>query len=191
MAWLEEVKGKGAVVTQLPDAAEVDLSMGAWELWFEAAADRCFEASTGPTVFVQTDRRFEGRLISKPALINRASRQDLLWHRILLRRDVGSTDLRRPTFSHVLAYGPGKPGAAQPDVWPIGKPLWPNGLSVQAALRICSWLKSQGVTAVTNPFSGQGTILAAANAQGLDAYGCELDNDRANACRRASLEDKA
>lgn len=194
VAWLEDLAHHehklGAVVTSLPDAAEVDLSLGAWELWFEAAVDRCFDASAGPSVFIQTDRKVDGQWISKPLLIGRGCRQTLLWHRIQLRRDPGKQDLQRPTYTHILAYGPGTPGGNHPDVLPVSKSLWTNGTPIHAAVLAVAWCREQGAKAIVNPFSGQGTILAVANGLGLDAYGCELDEQRALKSEQIKLDVK-
>lgn len=193
LGWMQgladEERGRlGAVVTSLPDAAEVELSLGAWELWFEAAVELCFQVSTGPTVFIQTDRKAEGRWISKPSMIARATRQELLWHRIVLRKDAGKQDLQRPGYTHLLAYGPGRPGSNLPDVLPPGKTLWPNGTPLNAALMVCEWLRDQGAKAIMNPFSGHGTLLAVANGLGMDAYGCELSEERAMESQALKIE---
>lgn len=177
--WLPANAGTGAVVAVLPDAAEVNMAVDAWTEWFRVAAAACFAASTGPTVFLQTDRKVGGRWIDKAALIADVANVPLLWHRIVLRRGVGATDIHRPTYSHLVAYGPGRPGRPAPDVIDGGKRLWRDGIGVAAARFIADYLHAAGVPHVLNPFAGHGTILAAAAAAGMDATGCELDPERA------------
>ena len=77
----------------------------------------------------------------------------LLWHRIALRRGAGRVNLHVPTYSHVLAYGPGRPGKARPDVIDQGRMLWAHGIGVDLARYIASWLAEQGVKSVLDPFA--------------------------------------
>jgi len=179
--WLPRMAGRGAVVAVLPDADEVGLGLDAWRAWFVDAARACFAASTGPTVFMQTDRMAAGRWVSKPALLAEAAPPGahLLWHKVALRREPGKVDLHRPTYSHVIAYGPGRPGARTPDVIQRGAMRWPNAMGEAVASMVAVYLEQQGARAVVNPCCGHGTVLAAAAALGIDAYGCDLDPGRA------------
>lgn len=178
--WLAARRGTGAVVTVLPDADEVGMGIPQWGQWFTEAAAACFAASSGPTVFMQTDRMQGGRWISKPALISAAAGdRPLLWHKIVLRRGPGGTDLHRPTYSHLLAYGPGRPGIRTPDVIERGRMRWANGMGEAVAAAVAAYLAAQGTRAVLNPCCGHGTMLAAALAAGMDAFGCDIDAGRA------------
>lgn len=187
--WLQEREGEGAVVAMLPDAAE--LGMHADDLyrgWFRRAAKACIRASTGPTVFVQTDRKHDRRWIDKAALlIECADSFDLspLWHRIALRRDVGLIDIHRPTYSHMIAFAPGKPGSPAPDVINGGPRSWPNGVGVSAAAHVAQYLATQKVKLMVNPFCGVGTFMQAARRHGIDAIGCDTDADRVAAAMQA------
>lgn len=187
--WLPELRGRGPVVTSLPDAEELGLPHDLWAHWYLDAAGLCFETSTGPTIFLATDRKRDGRWISKPALIAEAAgSRPLLWHRIVLRRTLGGRDMRRPTYSHLLAYGPGRPGRSRPDVLGHGKAVSSVSAGATVALFVADYLAELGATTVVNPACGYGTFLAAANAHGLDAVGCDVDEARVAAARVLQLD---
>lgn len=187
--WLPEAaiaRPGSAVVTVLPDAQEVGMTHAAWRRWFTAAAALCFEASAGPTVFLQTDRLHDGQWTDKAGLIaTMAGHDPLLWHKIVLRRDPWKVDLHRPTYSHLIAYGPGAgPGRRTPDVIHGGKPWWRNGIGVDAARFIAGWLRDVGVSSILNPACGEGTILSACS-RSMAVAGCDVDEDRAASARAA------
>jgi tRNA G10 N-methylase Trm11 len=50
------------------------------------------------------------------------------------------------------------------------------------------FVASIGARAIVDPFCGQGSILAAANAHGLDAIGVELSRRRVARARQATHE---
>jgi hypothetical protein len=187
--WLRKPVERQAVVTVLPDAAEVGMGIEGWTGWFTRAAALCFAAvpTPGPVVFIQTDRLYDGQWIDKAQLVASAAVwHALTWHKVSLRREVGTVDIHRPTFSHVLAYG-GRPGRRTPDVIMSGHRLWKNGTDMNTARLVIGWLAEQGVTSVHNPFCGHGTLLAVANEHGLDAYGCDLDPGRAGIAQHQQL----
>lgn len=189
--WLEQRSwsGKAGLAVVLPDAAEVGVGVGAWSAWFQVWAHCCFRAVDGPVAFVQTDRLLGGRWVSKPALIGRAADvcdRQLSWHKIALRRQPGAVSIHRPTYSHVLGYG--RPGPRTPDVIESGLILWRNGVGVEVALLIARWFHALGVETMVNPFCGHGTLLAAAEAVGLDAYGVDIDPARAAIARTSSIQ---
>lgn len=172
--WLERHRGEGAVVTMLPDADELGFQMPEYRAFLRAAATACFDASTGPTVFAQTDRMASGTWLDKAALIMAERPAEMLWHKIILRRDVGRVDLRRPTYTHLLAFGPGRPGARTPDVIHGGRQLWPNGVGVDAAAFVAAWLRDVGVNTVLNPCAGHGTFASACTDVGLVVRACDV-----------------
>lgn len=180
--WLRRVIGAGPVVASLPDAHEVHLDPAVWANAFARWADECFAAAAGaPVVFVQTDRKAGGVWHSKPAIIAAIAgrrRVPLRWHKIALRREPGATDLHRPGYTHVVAYGGDRPGRPFADVWPAGRRLWANGTPVGVAARVIEWLdEAWPAGPVVNPFCGLGTFLAAANDRGREAWGCDVDAD--------------
>jgi tRNA G10 N-methylase Trm11 len=62
---------------------------------------------------------------------------------------------------------------------------WSRAMGAAACEAAVRFLASIGARVVVDPFCGQGSILAAANASGLDAIGVELSRRRAARARRA------
>ena len=62
---------------------------------------------------------------------------------------------------------------------------WSRAMGAAACEAAVRFLVSIGARVVVDPFCGQGSILAAANAHGLDAIGVELSRRRAARARRA------
>lgn len=194
--WLEQhdLRQAGAIATSPPDASELGMDLTSYGGWLYDAVQQCLEASAGPTVLILTDRKHQGRWLSKPGVARDAATDlsqgaklyPLLWHRIALRRPVGSIDLHVPTYSHVLAFGPGRPGSARPDVIEEGRRLWPHGVGAELADFVAQWLASVGVKRLIDPFCGTGALLQAAHRAGLDAWGCELDPGRAEEARNGA-----
>jgi len=176
--WLGAQSGWGAVVTMLPDAAELDMADADYRRWLASAATRCFAASAGPTVFAITDRMRDGEWVDKAALITNAGRPNdapMLWHKIALRRAVGTIDLHRPTYSHILAYGPGRPGRRRPDVIDGGPRSWPNAVGAETARFVAEWFRDVGVRRVLNPAGGAGTFALACDRVGLETRACDVE----------------
>jgi hypothetical protein len=165
-----------AVFTSPPDAEEIEKTLEDWEIWFRNAISLCFKASSGPVVFYVTDRKSGGRIYSKAGTIfSEAATYGAIpaWHKICLCRDVGQTDIHRPTFTHLLAFN-GSPGKASPDVIQRGKTVYKNGTGLVAARVGVEWIKKQAES-ITDPFCGQGTIPAVAEAFGVSATGIDID----------------
>jgi hypothetical protein len=191
LEWLPAHHGAGVVVTSLPDAAEIGLDVPEWETWFVQAVRACLDAThrTHPAVFFQTDRKWRGRTTSKAGLVLRAmgghwDAWDVLWHKIVLRRDAGKVDLHRPTYSHLIAIarnGAGvRPGRATPDVIPPSASLYANGMpwaAAQAAVAFAG--KVDG--GIVDPFCGRGTVLRASIDAGINAVGVDIDPTQAAA----------
>ena len=182
--WL--LRGRpGAIFTSPPDAEEIGAALDVWAEWFAEAVRLCFKATRGPVVFYVTDRKHQGAVFSKPQIIFReADRAGVktTWHKICLRREVGQIDIHRPTFSHLVAFN-GRPGTATPDVISRGKTLYNNGTGLLAARVGVDWIKTQAGD-LADPFCGQGTIPAVAEALGLAAVGVDIDEAQ---CAKARL----
>jgi hypothetical protein len=76
-------------------------------------------------------------------------------------------------------------GKATADVLPdAGEVTWTRGMGVQACLAACRFILEHTATrTVVDPFCGHGTVLAVANALGMDAVGVELSRKRAKKAR--------
>jgi hypothetical protein len=73
-----------------------------------------------------------------------------------------------------------------PDVIPdAGRSLWVRAMGVRAAAHAVRFARDQvGAKLIFDPFCGVGTVLAVANALGLDALGVEKSRKR---CEQACL----
>lgn len=188
LEWLAAYRGGGAVVTSPPDAEEIGASVDEWQGWFRRALEACFAAGT-PVVLYVTDRLSDGRRASKAWLamdVAAKAGRPLIWHKVALRRDPGKIDLRRPGFTHMLAFGNEKGGAAQPDVVERGAMLYPNATGLVAARLMVEFALRHSQT-VVDPFCGQGTIPAVAAALGANAIGVDLDPDQCAKARALKL----
>tara|TARA_R110000824_G_scaffold18775_1_gene73760 strand:+ start:1157 stop:1789 length:633 start_codon:yes stop_codon:yes gene_type:complete len=176
------------VFTSPPDAEEIEKTLEDWEIWFRNAISLCFKSSLGPVVFYVTDRKSGGRIHSKAGLIfSEAAKCGSIpaWHKICLRRDVGQIDIHRPTFTHLLAFN-GLPGKASSDVIQRGKTVYKNGTGLVAARVGVEWIKKQAES-ITDPFCGQGTIIAVAEALGVRAIGIDIDEMQCKKARQLYL----
>jgi hypothetical protein len=183
----------GSVVTSLPDVAEMaGLDLDAWTTWFRDAAALVLDAvpDDGVAIFFQSDVKRGGAWIDKGALVQRAadaSGARLLFHKIVCRKPAGTVTFGRASYSHLLAYSRGirpKPERATADVLPeAGFQPGVKAMGVAACLDACRFIARETATrTVVDPFCGYGTVLAVANAMGLDAVGVDLS---ARMCRRA------
>lgn len=188
-----------AIVTSLPDHSELPaLGFAGWRQWFIDTAAACCRAVADEAVviFYQTDVKHDGRWVDKGHLVSCGA--DLagshtLWHKIVCRVAPGTTTFGRPAYAHLLCVSRAlriPPGLSSPDVLPrLGAMSWSRamgGAACEAAVRFL--LAATGCRTVVDPFCGQGSILAAANAHGLDAIGVELSRRRARRARAAVHE---
>lgn len=190
LPWLAQREGRlECCITSLPDANELGLPVHEWVPWYKAAALSVVRActDTGAAVFFQTDRKHGGRWHSKAALTIEAAAEagaHLLWHRIVLRRPPGSTDLHRPAYSHLMAFSrEGRPGRGRPDVLAPSASLYPNGMPVGAALAAVQWAQEAGYRHVVDPFCGRGTVPYYAAQGGLEFTAMDIDPGQVEATR--------
>ena len=187
--------GDHAIFTSLPDHSEVPaLGVAAWRTWFVdtvAAACRAL-GDDAVGVFYQTDVKHDGRWIDKGHLVLSgadAAGSHALFHKVVCRVPAGMTTFGRPAYAHLIAVSRERrlsPGASTPDVLPaLGAMSWSRAMGSAAAEAAISYIASTGARVVVDPFCGQGTALAAANAAGLDAIGVELSRRRAAKARSA------
>ena len=180
-------------VTSLPDVSEVGLALPVWRAWFLAAVRRVVDAvpDDGAAVFFQSDIKRDGRWIDKGALVTRAAEDagaHVLLHKIVLRRPAGMLTAGRPGFTHLIAVSRAR---RSPEVLPIpdviadaGEQKWVRAMGVRAAAHAVRFARDvAGARVIFDPFCGVGTVLAVANALGLDALGVEKNRKRAEAAR--------
>lgn len=193
LAWCEQHQNVGAVVTSLPDPENIIFPEGSeyvgkpWH-WFRAAIRASAQAChpEAPLVFRQTDRRDNGTHSKAhllfDVLLADSSPYRLLWHKIVLHQDPETTDLHRPTFAHLLAFGQKgvKPGGGHtrfPDVLRPGDKLYQNGMGLATAERLVQFAARRDTT-IVDPFCGRGTVPALADALGYHGVGVDLDPEQ-------------
>lgn len=180
-----------SVVTSLPDVSEVQLPLPAWKSWFEAAAVAVMAAvpPEGVAIFFQSDIRVDGVWIDKGHLVSRAAERAGLstwFHHIVCRKPPGTPGAGRASYAHLLGFGARPPLSLWPtaDVLPDGgaRP-GTKAMGTKACLAACD-VVTRGTTTrtIVDPFCGFGTVLAVANAVGLDAVGVDLSP---RMCRKA------
>jgi hypothetical protein len=185
-----------AIVTSLPDVSELPaLGFEGWRRWFIDTAELVCRtvADDAVAIFYQTDIKHDGRWVDKGHLVlcgADAAGSHPLWHKVVCRVPAGTTTFGRPAYAHLICVSRQLrllPGASTPDVLPsLGAMTWSRAMGSEAcdaAIRFL--LASTGCRTVVDPFCGLGSILTAANAQGLDAIGVELSRRRASRARVA------
>lgn len=186
-----------SVVTSLPDVSEVGLSLEQWRPWFVEAATRVLRAvpEDGVAIFFQSDLKKGGVWIDKGYLVSRAAETvgaELLWHKIVCRREPGSITWGRPAYSHMLCFSRGVRedlARASADVLPdAGEMTWVRAMGLEACTTAIRWiLEHTSTRTVVDPFCGVGTSLAVANRLGLSAVGVELNRKRAKLARELEV----
>ncbi|MBL9210891.1 MAG: hypothetical protein JNL92_10520 [Opitutaceae bacterium] len=188
--WLRE-RGRIAgacAVTSLPDVSETGLALPAWRHWFLDTVQRVVDAvpDESAAVFFQSDIKRDGAWIDKGGLVVRAAEDAgarVLFHKIICRRQPGLLTLGRPGFTHLIAVSR---ALRCPDALPIpdvitdpGRQPWVRAMGIRAAAHAVRFARDQvRASLVLDPFCGVGTVLAVANALGLDALGVERSTKR-------------
>jgi hypothetical protein len=183
-----------SVVTSLPDVSELSaLGFDGWRSWFVGAARAamgCID-DDGVAIFFQSDIRRHGVWIDKGALVAAAAVEagmTLLFHKIVCRVPPGTATAGRASYAHLHGFArtARPPRRATADVLPDGgfRP-GPRAMGVNACVAACQVVRKDTPTrTVVDPFCGWGTVLAVANALGLDAIGVDVS---ARMCKKARL----
>jgi hypothetical protein len=198
VGWLEGADLRGcAVVTSLPDHSELSLGVEGWRAWFVATAELiCRKVDDDAVaVFYQTDVKHEGRQIDKGYLVSKgaeAAGSHCLFHKVVCRVPPGVVTRTRPAYTHLLAFSRALQldvARSTPDVLPrLGEMVWPRAMGVEACEAVARFVvRDTACKTVVDPFCGHGTMLAVANAHGLDAVGVELSRKRAEKARTLVL----
>ena len=186
-----------AIITSLPDHSELPaLGVDGWRAWFVATVALACRAVADDAVaiFYQTDVKHDGRWIDKGHLVMtgaEAAGSHLLWHKIVCRVPPGATTFGRPAYAHCLCVSRTRrlePGASTPDVLPaLGEMSWSRAMGAAACEATVAFAKAIGAKTIVDPFCGLGSVLAAANARGLDGIGIEISRRRAAKARKLGL----
>ena len=181
-------------VTSLPDVSEVNMALPVWRVWFLDSVRLVVDAvpDESAALFFQSDIKRDGSWIDKGAMVVRAAEDagaHVLFHKIIARREPGMLTLGRPGYTHLIAVSR---AMKCPEVLPIpdiitdaGRLPWVRAMGVRAAAHAVRFAKEQvGAKIVFDPFCGVGTVLAVANALGLDALGVEKARKRCEQARQ-------
>jgi hypothetical protein len=199
LAWLHE-QGRlrdASVVTSLPDLSELPhLGFAAWVDWFESAALATMNSvpDEGVAIFFQSDIRRAGLWVDKGVSVARAAQQagmHLLFHRIVCRLPVGTLTFGRASYSHLLGFSrvqrPPRGRATADVLADTGFMPGKKSMGTRACVEACRFILHETATrTVVDPFCGWGTVLAVANALGLEAIG--VDRSERMCSRARSLQ---
>lgn len=199
-AWLRQqaLTPAHAIVTSMPDVSELpELGLQGWRQWFIDTAALCCAAvhDDAVAIFYQTDVKRDGQWVDKAHLVHRGAETAgaaCLWHKIVCRVPPGTTTFGRPAYGHFMAFSRGlrlDPGRSTPDVLAeLGTMIWSRAMPMTACVAACRFLlDATACRVVVDPFCGRGTILAVANAHGLDAVGVEASAKRVKKARALVL----
>ncbi|HEY3494604.1 MAG TPA: DNA methyltransferase [Polyangiaceae bacterium] len=186
------------MITSLPDASELpECDFEGWRSWFVGAARAVLDwvPPKGVAIFFQSDVLRQGVWVDKAFLVMsgaEGSGAELVWHKIVCRTPPGSLSVGRAGYSHLLCFSRSPRPAFRhpfPDVVSDGGfKASEKAMGEEACLLACRFLLAATETrTVVDPFCGQGTVLAAANALGLDAIGVDRS---VRACRAARRRQK-
>jgi hypothetical protein len=147
----------------------------------------------GVAIFYLGDRRYRSRLLSKATLMCNAAQSlgfHLLWHKIVLRNEPGKVNLYRPTYLHLMAFSLSlKAGRPTPDVIDRGEIIYPDGMNIEAAvLSVHFAADATRANVIYDPFCGRGTVLAVANALGLESVGFDISRKQCALARKLRIE---
>jgi hypothetical protein len=183
-----------AIITSLPDHSELPaLGVDGWKTWFvDTVALACRAvADDSVAIFYQTDVKHDGRWIDKGHLVlcgADAAQSHALWHKVVCRVPPGTITFGRPAYAHVVCVSRARrlsPGASTADVIPsLGTMSWSRAMGTNACDAAVRFVATLGIRTVVDPFCGMGSVLAAANAHGLEAIGVELSRRRAAQARK-------
>ena len=187
LIWLKKQKNIPNVITGICDLDETNMNMKDYLIFFKQVATLIFKnlSKNGYAIFMQTDRKYNKEWIDKSSILTNIALENglkLVWHKIILNRDVGKIDLFRPTYSHMLCYTyEGTSGAATTDVINVSKRLYKNATPINAAKIALEFVKKYNTISsdIIDPFVGQGTIVALANKMNMNAIGIDIDSEQA------------
>ena len=184
-------------MTSLPDVSELRLPMAAWRAWFLDAVGLVVNAvpDASAAIFFQSDIKHDGAWIDKGALVVRAAEDAgarVLFHKVICRRQPGLLTMGRPGYTHLIAVSR---TMRCPDALPMpdvitdpGRSPWVRAMGIRAAAHAARFVRDHvRARLIFDPFCGVGTVLAVANAIGIDALGLERSTKRCAQAKELSV----
>lgn len=201
LIWLSSkgILPNSSLVASMPDISEFPhLSSAEWKKWFTETASLILSSTPddGVTIFYQSDIKDHGEWLDKGYLCQKAAENlghALLWHKIVCRTTPGLATFGRPAYSHLLCFSKKLRltdlSKSSPDVIPeLGEKTWERGMGLSTSLFIAKFILEYTQTRIViNPFCGEGSMLAAANAMGLESIGIERSPKRAEKSRQLGI----
>ena len=177
------------------------MSLDAWTGWFVDAARAVLDQPSPTTAsrssFRATSNARAVGFEQGRALVQRAADAagaPLLFHKIVCRKPAGSVTFGRASYAHLVAFARGvrpRPERATADVLPDGgfQPA-AKSMGVTACLDACRFVVRETPTRTIpgQSFCGYGTVLAVANAIGLDAVGVDVSSRMARRARTLTID---
>ena len=193
LSWLSEKENGslGSFITGLPDMNEVSMNLEDYIIFFRKCAKLIFDkmSKKGYAIFIQTDRKADGIWFDKSYHLTNVAYEcnvKLMWHKIVLQRDVGHCYLQRPTYSHILCYSyMNKPGKCFTDVLPVGIKEYENATpqnASEATAEFLSHFNDIKQTIIYDPFVGRGTTGLSVIKRGMNFIGIDIDKKQCEIC---------
>ena len=171
----------------------------------------------GLAIFYQTDVRSGGEWVSKSSLVIRGAEKAggrMVWHKIVVQSSTGSVKGTKAAYAHLLCFSP-KPlprsikaafvgdGERADESQPYmesassltadiltsrGAMTWKSAMGLLACDFACTYIRrNTRHRCIVDPFCGQGSVLAVANAQGMDAVGVDTNKRRCRFARQLDV----
>ncbi len=193
LKWLSEKEDNslGSFLTGLPDMNEVSMNIEDYTIFFRKCAQLIFSKMSrkGYAIFIQTDRKTDGYWFDKSYHLSDVAYKQglkLMWHKIVLQREVGKCYLQRPTYSHVLCYSyMNKPSKCFTDVLPVGTKMYENSTPNTASEACADFFKtvhSNQDIKIIDPFVGRGTTALSIINRNLSFIGIDIDEKQCQLC---------
>ena len=171
------------IITGLPDFDEIDnITFDEYIKFFTSTTELLMDKinMNGFLFLLQTDRLYNKTWVDKSSIIVNIAKLknlNLLFHKIILNRDVGKTNLFRPTYSHFLCFSRlNSIGIRTPDVFDSGKKIYKNASSPNSTQIAIDIIKKKNNYPVLDPFNGRGTTTTLCEKNGINSIGVDIDS---------------